>query len=113
MKCKEKAKAKQNKSIIIEEEGECPPPGPPVAGKQLADVLAGLFVSGGFEGSIGSLPAFFIANCEFVWGSRSNFTFRVAGLPGCFEKVLRLSCDFKPPFVGSSNEAPVLSSTGA
>ena len=42
IKNKEKAKAKQNKSVIIEEEGECPPPGPPVARKQLADVLAGL-----------------------------------------------------------------------
>ena len=39
---KEKAKAKQNKSIIIEEEGEGPPPDPPVAGKHLADVLASL-----------------------------------------------------------------------
>ena len=42
VKNKERAKAKQRKSIIIEEEDECPPPGPPVAGKQLADVLAGL-----------------------------------------------------------------------
>ena len=39
---KVKAKAKPNKTIIIEEEGEGPPPGPPVAGKQLADVLTGL-----------------------------------------------------------------------
>ena len=42
MKNKERAKAKQSKSIIIEEENECPPPGPPAAGKQVADVLAGL-----------------------------------------------------------------------
>ena len=42
MKHKERAKAKQSRSIIIEEENECPPPGPPTAGKQLADVLAGL-----------------------------------------------------------------------
>ena len=48
-----------------------------------------------------------IANCEFVWGSRSNFAFWVAGLPGTH------SSDFKPPFVGSSFDAPILSSTGA
>ena len=42
VKNKERAKAKQNKSTTIEEEGECPLPGAPVAGKQLADVLAGL-----------------------------------------------------------------------
>ena len=46
LKYKEKAKAKQNKSIIIEEEGEVPPPGPPVAGKQLADVLVSLSQEG-------------------------------------------------------------------
>ena len=42
MKNTERAKAKQSKTIIIEEENECPPLGPPAAGKQLADVLAGL-----------------------------------------------------------------------
>ena len=42
VKNKERAKAKQSKTIIIEEENECPPLGPPAAGKQLADVLAGL-----------------------------------------------------------------------
>ena len=46
LKYKEKAKPKQNKSIIIEEEGEGPPPGPPVAGKQLADVLVSLSQEG-------------------------------------------------------------------
>ena len=40
------------------------PPGPLVAGKQLADVLAGL-----------SLSAFFVANFWFDWGFKSNFTF--------------------------------------
>ena len=39
---KVKAKAKPNKTIIIEEEGESPPPGPPPHGKHLADVLTGL-----------------------------------------------------------------------
>ena len=90
LKFQEKAKAKQNKSIIIEEEGEVPPPDPPVAGKHLADVLNKL-VSGGFKRSIVSLPAFFFANGEFVWGSRSSFAFWVAGLPGCFQKALKLS----------------------
>ena len=46
LKYKEKIKAKQNKSIIIEEEGEGPPPDPPVAGKHIADVLAGLSQEG-------------------------------------------------------------------
>ena len=46
LKYKEKAKAKRNKSIIIEEEGEGPPPDHPVAGKHLADVLAGLSQEG-------------------------------------------------------------------
>ena len=86
LKIQEKAKVKQNKSIIIEEKGEEPPQDPLVAGKHLADVLASLSQDG-LKRSIGSLPAFFIANCEFVWGSRTNFAFWVAGLPGCFQKV--------------------------
>ena len=43
---KVKAKAKPNKSIIIEEEGESPPPGPPAPGKHLAEVLASLTQEG-------------------------------------------------------------------
>ena len=41
-----KTKAKPNKSIVIEEEGESPPPGPPPHGKHLAEVLAGLSQEG-------------------------------------------------------------------
>ena len=42
MKNKEKGKAKQSKTIIMEEEDELLPPALPPAGKPLADVLAGL-----------------------------------------------------------------------
>ena len=45
LKYKEKTRAKQNKSIIVEE-GEGRPPDPPAPGKHLAEVLAGLTQEG-------------------------------------------------------------------
>ena len=73
--------------------------------------------SGGLKRSFVPLPAFFIANCEFVWGSRTNFAFLGSRSPWVFSNSFKVvthssSCDFKPPFVGSSIEAPSSSSNG-
>ena len=80
---KERAKAKQNKTIIIEEEGECPPPGPPVARKQLADVLAGSSQEDLKEVLVHCPPSLL----QIFGGFKSNFTFGITGLSGCFQIV--------------------------
>ena len=86
---KVKAKAKPNKTIIIEEEGESPPPGPPASWETSCGSAYWLDTRA-FTRSFIPLPAFLPADCEFVWGSWTNFAFWVAGLPGCFQ-ILRLS----------------------
>ena len=116
MKYKDKAKAKQNKSIIFEAEGECPPPGPPVAGKQLADVLAGLSQEDLKEVFVHYPPSLLQTVSSF--GDPGQTSLLGSRSPWVFQKVLRLpptapAAISSPPFVGSSIEAPVLSSTGA
>ena len=83
VKNKERAKAKQSKTVIIEEENECLPPGPPAAEKQLADVLAGL--------SQEDPPSLLKTWAVSIKDLHQTVLFWVAGLPGCFQKVLRLS----------------------
>ena len=115
MKYKEKAKAKQHKSIIIEEEGEGPPPGPPVAGKQLADVLAGLSQEDLKEVLVHCPPSLLQTVSSFGDpGQTSLFGLQVS--LSVFKKnfkVVTHSSDFKPPSVGNSFDAHVLSSSGA
>ena len=104
LKYKEKAKAKQNKSIIIEEQGEGPPPGLPNTGKHLAEVLASLSQEG-LKKVLSHCPPSLL---QIV----SSF-----GDPWVFSNSFKVvthssSCDFKPLFVGSSIEAPSSSSNG-
>ena len=49
-------------AIIIEEEGEGPPPDPPVAGKHLADVLASLSQEG-FKEALAHCPPSLLETC--------------------------------------------------
>ena len=85
--------------------------------KQLADVLADLSQEDLKEVCVHCPPSLLQTVSSFG-DPGQTLLLGVAGLPGCFQKVLRLSptaaaAISSQPFVGSSIEAPVLSSTGA
>ena len=75
VKIKGMGKGKPCKTIIIEED---PPPAPPVAGKQLADVIARLLSPEELGLVIGHLRS------SSVWGSTNCGSLWVAFLPRCF-----------------------------
>ena len=81
IKDKDKGKVKQCKTIIIVEDKELSLASPP-AGKQLADVLAGLSPED-VGNVIGHLPCSIVQNwVQSIWGPASDGTLWVAFFPG-------------------------------
>ena len=101
VKIKEKVKAKQCTSTIVEDDGDLLPPALAL-GKQLADVLAG-FSPQELNEVVGHLSPGMLQNwvCQ-IWTQHQTVFSRLQFFGPLVFQNFNSSCDFKPPSLGSS-----------